>query len=64
MKKIFKWIGIVLGSLIGLVLLAGVTLYFVGVSRVNKVYDFPPSGIVGPTDAESIARGKQIAEVT
>ena len=64
MKKIFKWIGIVLGSLIGLVLLAGVTLYFVGVSRVNKVYDFPPSGIVVPTDAESIARGEHIAEVT
>lgn len=64
MKKIFKWIGIVLGSLIGLVLLAGVTLYFVGISRVNKVYDFPPSGIVVPTDVESIARGKHIAEVT
>lgn len=64
MKKIFKWIGIVLGSLIGLVLLAGVTLYFVGVSRSNKVYDFPASGIVVPTDAESIARGRHIAEVT
>lgn len=64
MKKVFKWIGIVLGLLVGLVVLAAVVLYFVGVSRVNKVYDFPPSGIVVPTDAESIARGKHIAEVT
>ncbi|MBI3163844.1 MAG: c-type cytochrome [Chloroflexi bacterium] len=64
MKKIFKWIGIVLGSLVGLILLAAATLYFVGVSRANKVYDFPPSGIVILTDSESIARGKHIAEVT
>ncbi len=62
MKKVLKWIGIVLGSLIGLILLAATVLYFIGNSRLNKTYDFPPSDIVIPTDAESIAYGKHRAE--
>lgn len=62
MKKFLKWIGIVLGSLIGLVLIAGVVLYLIGNSRMNKTYDFPPSNIAIPTDAASIEYGKHRAE--
>ncbi len=62
MKKVFKWIGIVLGSLIGLVLIAGAVLYFIGNSRMNKTYDFPPSNIAIPTDAASIEYGRHRAE--
>lgn len=64
MKKILKWIGIVLGSLIGLLLVAVAALYLMGKARMEKVYDFPPSGIVVPTDEASIARGKHIVETT
>ena len=62
MKKVFKWVGIVLGSLIGLVLVAGAVLYIVGNARLNKTYDFPPSNITIPTDAASIEYGKHRAE--
>ncbi|MBC7878724.1 MAG: cytochrome c [Anaerolineales bacterium] len=62
MKKIFKWIGIVLGSLIGIVLVLGVVLFLLGNARLNKVYDFPSSNIVVPTDAASIEYGKHRAE--
>ena len=62
MKKVFKWIGIVLGSLIGVVLVAGVVLYFIGNARINKTYDFPPSNLTIPTDAASIEFGKHRAE--
>jgi len=62
MKKIFKWIGIVLGSLVGLLLVAGVVLYFMGNARLNKTYDFPPSSIVLPTDEASIEYGKHRSE--
>lgn len=62
MKKVFKWIGIVLGSLLVLILLAAAVLYFIGNSRLNRTYDFPPSNIVVPTDVESIAYGKHRAE--
>lgn len=62
MKRVLRWIGIVLGSLIGLVLVAGVVMYFMGNARFNKTYDFPPSNIVVPTDEASIAFGKHRAE--
>jgi mono/diheme cytochrome c family protein len=62
MKKVFKWIGIVLGSLVGLVLVAGVVLYLMGNARLYKTYVFPPSNITVPTDAASIEYGKHRAE--
>jgi hypothetical protein len=62
MKKVFKWIGIVLGSLIGLVLLFGVVLFAIGNARLNKTYDVAPSNLTLPTDAASIAYGKHRAE--
>jgi mono/diheme cytochrome c family protein len=62
MKKIFKWIGIVLGSLVGLILVVGAVLYLMGSARLNKTYDFPPSSLVIPTDEASIAYGQHRAE--
>jgi len=62
MKKVFKWIGIVLGSLVGLVLVVGIVLYFIGNVRLNKTYDFPPSNLTIPTDEASIAMGKHRVE--
>src|SRR3990172_3646274 len=62
MKKIFKWIGIVLGSLVGLILITALTLFLIGSARLNKTYDFPPSNLPIPTDAAGIARGQHIAE--
>jgi mono/diheme cytochrome c family protein len=62
MKKVFKWFGIVLGSLVGLILIAVLTLFLMGSARLNKTYDIPPSNLTIPTDAASIARGQHIAE--
>jgi len=62
MKKVFKWIGVVLGSLVGLILITTLTLFLMGNARLNKTYDFPPSNLTIPTDAASITRGQHIAE--
>lgn len=62
MKKVLKWIGIVLGSLIGLLLSAGAVLFLMGNARLNKTYDFPPSNIAIPTDSASIEYGRHRAE--
>lgn len=63
MKKVLKWIGIVLGALIGLILVAGVVFYFVGNSRLNKTYNFPPDNIAMPTDAASLEHGQHFAKM-
>jgi mono/diheme cytochrome c family protein len=62
MKKFFKWLAILLGSLMGLILLAGGVMMLAANTRLNKVYDFPPSNIVIPTDEASLAYGKHRVE--
>jgi mono/diheme cytochrome c family protein len=65
-RKILKWIGIVLGSLIGLLVLAFVVLYTIGTVKWNKIhgpYDLPVETISVPTDQASIARGEHVATI-
>ena len=65
-RKIFKWIGIVLGSLVGLLVLAFIVLYIMGTVKWNKMhgqYDVPAKTITIPTDDASIARGEHIATI-
>ena len=62
MKRIFKWIAIVLGAVVGLLLVGVLSLYLIGNAGLNKVYDVPPSNLTIPTDAESIAFGEHRAD--
>lgn len=62
MKKALKWIGIGLAGLVGLVVVAGVVLSFIGGSRLNRSYDIQVETIAIPTDEAAIARGRHLAE--
>jgi mono/diheme cytochrome c family protein len=65
-RKILKWIGIVLGSLIGLLLLAFAVLYIIGTIKWNRLhgkYEVPVETITIPADQASIARGQHIATI-
>ena len=62
MKKVFKWIGITLGTLIGLILVVAAVLFLMGNARLNKVYTVEPSNLTLPTDAASLEYGKHRAE--
>lgn len=62
MRKVFRIIGIVLGGLVGVLLLAGLVLYLIGNARLNKTYDIPASDITLPTDAASLEFGKHRVE--
>lgn len=62
MKKVLKWIGIILGSLIGLLFVVMLGLYFKTKSQINKTYDVEVQAIVIPTDAESIEHGRHLTE--
>ena len=58
MKKVFKWIGIVLGSLLGLIAIVFFVLAGKSTARMERVYDIPPDNLTIPGDAESVARGE------
>ena len=65
-RKILKWIGILLGSLIGLLMLAFLILYIAGSVQWNKLhgsYEVPVEKITIPTDQASITRGRHIATI-
>jgi mono/diheme cytochrome c family protein len=63
LRKIFKWFGITLGGLVGLLVLAAVVLYLIGTSKLNKKYDVPVEAINVPADAQSVERGKHMATI-
>jgi mono/diheme cytochrome c family protein len=61
MKKVLKWIGIVLGSLVGLVVLVAVALYAKSRMEFSAKYPTQVETIAVPTDAASIEHGKHLA---
>jgi len=64
MKTFFKWTGIILGGLIGLILLAGLTLYPIGMKKLSRTYpNLTVESVNIPTDADAVARGKHVATI-
>lgn len=60
-RKIVKWIGIVIGGLLLLVIIAGAALYAIGTSKFNKIHNIKAESIVVPMDSAAVVRGKHIA---
>jgi mono/diheme cytochrome c family protein len=59
-KQILKWLGIGLGVVVGLLIIAAGVLYFRGQGRLSQTYPVPVEDIVIPTDAASLERGKHL----
>lgn len=57
MRKVFKWIGIILGSLLTLLVVALVSMYAISSFRLNRTYKVQPESIVIPEDASAVGRG-------
>lgn len=62
MRNVLKWIGVVLGSLIGLVVIAVVVILLSGRSRFNQTYDIPVPALDMPTDETAVARGEHLVK--
>lgn len=59
--KILKWAGIVLGSLVGLALIAGLVLYIVGGNNIAAAHEVSVGEIPIPSDSASVAHGAHLA---
>jgi mono/diheme cytochrome c family protein len=57
MTKILKWIGIILGILLILVIMLAGTMFFIGGSKLTKTYAIQPAAVEIPNDKNSIKRG-------
>lgn len=63
LRKFLKWVGIILGSLVGLLVIAGVVLYVLGTAKLDKKYDVPVEALTVPTDELAVARGEHLATI-
>jgi len=63
MRKFLKWLGIVVGGLVVLLVLVVVTLGLLGGARLNRTFDIQPETLNIPTDEQSLERGKHLVDV-
>ncbi len=63
MKRALKWIGIILGGLIILLIITAVGLSIAGTSRLNNSYEVQAANITVPTDEAALARGEHLVNV-
>jgi len=63
MRKVLKWLGIGLGGLLGLVLIAATVLFFIGRSKLGRTYKPGPVIAAAPADPASVARGEHLVRI-
>lgn len=62
MGKILKWIGIVLGGLVGAIVVVVAVVFLIANGRVNKTYDIAVAAVVNPPGEAAVERGQHLAE--
>ena len=63
MKKVLKWIGIILGTMFVLLIVAAVGLMLAGNARINRTYAIEAEKVTIPTDEDELARGAHLVNV-
>ncbi len=63
MKQVLKWIGIGLGGLVLLIVLAVAGLYISFTMRLNKTYNVQPAALAIPQDPAAVERGRRWASI-
>ncbi|HET6566675.1 MAG TPA: c-type cytochrome [Rhodothermales bacterium] len=63
MRKAFKWVGIVLGGIIVLLMIAVAAVYLITNSRFHEKYNVQVADLTISADSASIARGHHVATV-
>src|SRR5262245_24331717 len=62
-RRILKWIAIVFGSLVGLLIAAAVLLMIIGGARLNTKYEIEVESVAVPADEASVQRGEHVATI-
>ena len=60
MRKVLKWVGIVLAGLIGVVAVAALAGYIVSERRIAQTYTIADEALTLPTDAAGLAEGQRL----
>jgi hypothetical protein len=63
MRRLLRWIGIAVGSLVGLLIVAYAVIYFLSERILGRTYAIPSVNLSVPTDPESIQEGRRLATI-
>lgn len=63
MRGVLKWLGIILGGLLAVLLVAFGIVYFQSEAMQNKTYETPAISVSVPTDAATLERGRHLVTV-
>ena len=63
MPRILRWIGIAVGSLVGVGIVAYVLVYGLSERVLRRTYEVPAIALTIPTDPESIREGRRLATI-
>jgi len=64
MRRVLKWIGIVLGGLLGLLLIAVTVLAMTGGSKLNKQYEIKPQPVTISEETAVLERGEYLVSAS
>jgi mono/diheme cytochrome c family protein len=64
MRNVLKWVGIILGGLVVLIVLAALVLYVRGGQTLGQKFNTPTESFAIPTSAEAVARGQYLMSST
>ncbi|KAA3662412.1 MAG: cytochrome C [Calditrichaeota bacterium] len=60
MKKLFKWLAILVAGVVVLIIIAGIGIYVMSNSHFNKKYDIMPETVEIPSDSASVVEGRRL----
>jgi mono/diheme cytochrome c family protein len=63
MKRVVRWIGVLLGAVVALVVVAAAGLYASSTYRLSRTYTVPTENLAVPRDAATVARGEHLVIV-
>lgn len=63
MRSALRWTGVAIGALLALAIILYATAYVASERVLNRTYPFKPVVIAIPSDAESLAEGRRLAQV-
>lgn len=64
MRRVLKWIGIVLGGLLVIGLIAGAEVYFLSEGRLNATFTVPADSMSFHNDIEIVAESERLATIS
>jgi mono/diheme cytochrome c family protein len=62
MKRVMKWIRVVLAGLVGLLVVAGAVIFVLATIKLNRTYEVEASSVSIPGDEAALARGEHLVK--